>query len=136
MMRTVVVGHADPELKDAFEVVQQAVEAATRTIRPGVPAGEVDRVCRTLIADAGFGDNQASRTAYSIGIAVPPDWGEGQILSMKPGEGRPLQHNMTFHLLPWVQIPGKGGVGCSETIRVSEDGCEVLTDFPRELFEA
>ena len=136
MMRTVVVGHADPELKRAFEVVVQAVEAATHAIRPGVPAGEVDRVCRTLIADAGFGDNQASRTAYSIGIAVPPDWGEGQILSMKPGEGRPLQHNMTFHLLPWVQIPGKGGVGCSETVRVTEDGCEVLTDFPRELFEA
>jgi len=136
MMRTVVVGRADPELKHAFEVVLQAVDAATHAIRPGVPAGEVDRVCRALIADAGFGENQASRTAYSIGIAVPPDWGEGQILSMKPGEGRPLKHNMTFHLLPWVQIPGKGGVGCSETVRVTEDGCEVLTDFPRELFEA
>ncbi|MEJ2359690.1 MAG: Xaa-Pro peptidase family protein [Deinococcales bacterium] len=136
MMRTVVVGRADPELKHAFEVVLQAVDAATRTIRPGVPAGEVDRVCRALIAEAGFGENQASRTAYSIGIAVPPDWGEGQILSMKPGEGRPLQRTMTVHLLPWVQIPGKGGVGCSETIRVTEDGCEVLTDFPRELFEA
>lgn len=136
MMRTVVVGRADPELKRAFEVVGQAVDAAMTTIRPGVPAGEVDRVCRALIADAGFGENQASRTAYSIGIAVPPDWGEGQILSMKPGEGRHLQKNMTFHLLPWVQIPGKGGVGCSETVRVTDAGCERLTDFPRELFEA
>ncbi len=136
MMRTVAVGGADPEMKRAFDVVLQAFDAAMRTIRPGVPAGEVDRVCRALIADAGFGENQASRTAYSIGIAVPPDWGEGQILSMKPGEGRPLQRNMTFHVLPWVQIPGKGGVGCSETVRVTEDGCERLTDFPRELFEA
>ncbi len=136
MMRTVVVGRADPELRHAFEVVSRAFDAAMETIRPGVPAGQVDRVCRTLIAEAGFGENQASRTAYSIGIAVPPDWGEGQNLSMKPGEPTPLQANMTFHLLPWVQIPGKGGVGCSDTIRVTADGCERLTDFPRELFEA
>ena len=136
MMRTVVVGKADPELKTAFEVVLHAIDAAMDTVKPGVPAGEVDRVSRAVIADAGFGENQASRTAYSIGIAVPPDWGEGQILSMKPGEGRPLQENMTFHLIPWVQFPGKGGVGCTETIRVTANGCERLTDFPRELFEA
>lgn len=136
MMRTVVVGGTDPELKTAFDVVLDAFDAAVDAIRPGVPAGEVDRVSRAVIANAGFGENQASRTAYSIGIAVPPDWGEGQILSMKPGEGRPLQKNMTFHLLPWVQIPGKGGVGCTETVRVTENSCERLTDFPRELFEA
>jgi len=53
---------------------------------------------------------------------------------MKPGETRPLRENMTFHLLPWVQMPGKGGVGCTETIRVTADGAERLTDFPRELF--
>ncbi|MEJ2668305.1 MAG: Xaa-Pro peptidase family protein [Deinococcales bacterium] len=136
MMRTVVVGRADPDLKRAFDVVLESFDAAMDAIKPGVPAGEVDRVSRAVIAGAGFGDNQASRTAYSIGIAVPPDWGEGQILSMKPGEGRPLQTNMTFHLLPWVQIPGKGGVGCTETVRVTATGCERLTDFPRELFEA
>jgi Xaa-Pro dipeptidase len=41
---------------------------------------------------------------------------------------------MTFHLLPWVQIPGKGGVSFSETIRVTQDGCETLTNFERALF--
>jgi len=136
MMRTVVVGRVEPVLRQAFEVVLQAFDAAMDSIRPGVAAGEVDRVCRTLITEAGFGENQASRLAYSIGIALPPDWGEGQLLSMKPGEPRALTTNMTFHLLPWVQIPGMGGVGCSETVLVTDDGCERLTDFPRELFEA
>jgi len=37
-------------------------------------------------------------------------------------------------LLPWVQIPGKGGIGLSETIRVTEGGCELLTKFERKLF--
>ncbi|MFO7545590.1 MAG: Xaa-Pro peptidase family protein [Trueperaceae bacterium] len=135
-MRTVVVGRADPRVRDAFTVVDEAFQIAMNAIRPGVVAGEVDRLCRAHIAQAGFGENQASRTAYSVGIGLPPDWGEGHVLSMKPGEARALEPNMTFHLLPWVQIPGKGGVGCTETVRVTDTGCERLTQGPRELFEA
>jgi Xaa-Pro dipeptidase len=54
---------------------------------------------------------------------------------MQPGETRLLQANMTFHLLPWIQIPGKGGIGITGTIRVTENGCEELTNFERKLFE-
>lgn len=133
ILRTVVVGEVDHDTQTAFEVVQEAFEATVATIRPGVSAETVDAVARNIIAKSSFGGTQASRTAYSIGIGLPPDWGEGQILSMKPGEERPLQANMTFHLLPWVQIPGKGGIGCSETIRVTEHGCERLTHYPRAL---
>jgi Xaa-Pro dipeptidase len=53
---------------------------------------------------------------------------------MQPDEMRPLQANMTFHLLPWVQVPDEGGISFSETIRVTENGCELLTDFERSLF--
>ena len=134
LMRTCFVGEPDPEVRHAFQVVLAAFDAAASAIKPGVAAGEVDRIARQTVAASGFDGAQASRVAYSIGIAVPPDWGEGQILSMKPGESRELRPNMTFHLLPWVQIPGKGGIGCTETIRVTETGCERITDFPRELF--
>ncbi len=134
MMRTVLVGEPADGIGQAFEAVQAAFDAAMAAIQPGVPAGEVDRVARQLIAESGFGGTQASRVAYSVGLAVPPDWGEGHILSMKPGEDRPLQENMTFHLLPWVQLPGHGAVGCTETVRVTADGCECITEFPRELF--
>lgn len=134
MMRTCVVGQPDPELSSAFQVVLDAFQACLDAIKPGAVAADVDTAARSVVAASGFGGTQASRVAYSVGIAVPPDWGEGQILSIKPGEQRTLQANMTFHLLPWVQIPGKGGVGCTETIRVTETGCELLTDLPRELF--
>lgn len=134
LLRPAHLGEPQQRTRRAFEVVQKAFEAATSAIRPGVPAGEIDRVARDIIAASDFGGAQASRTAYSMGLALSPDWGEGHILSMKPGEMRPLAANMTFHLLPWVQIPGQGGIGCSETIRVTKSGCELLTRFPRELF--
>ena len=127
LLRTVFVGEPGPLVREAFDVVTDAFDAAVAAIAPGVAAGEVDRVARAVIAGSAFGGVQASRTAYSIGIALPPDWGEGQILSMKPGETRPLEANMTFHLLPWVQIPGVGAIGCTETVRVTASGCEALT---------
>ena len=70
------------------------------------------------------GAGRAAGTLYAYSrhvVPVPPDWGEGHILSMKPGEERPLQENMTFHLLPWVQLPGYGAVGCPDTVLVTSD---------------
>lgn len=134
MMRTVYVGEPSDRVREAEEIVLEAFDACVDAINPGVSAGEIDRIGREIIAASTFGAEQASRTAYSVGIGLPPDWGEGQILSMQPGETRPLDANMTFHLLPWVQIPGEGGVGITETIRVTETGCELLTSFERKLF--
>ncbi|MFO7538473.1 MAG: Xaa-Pro peptidase family protein [Chloroflexota bacterium] len=132
LMRTGFVGEPDAELRRAEKAVKEAAEAMFSTIKAGIPAHEADAAGREVIT--AYGGQQASRSAYSIGIALPPDWGEGHILSMQPNETRLLQPNMTFHMLPWIQVPGKGGVSFSETIRVTEDGCELLTNFDRELF--
>ncbi len=134
MMRTVYTGEPDAKIREGEQVVLDAISAALEMIKPGVVAEEVDSTARKMIARASFGAQQASRTAYSVGIGLPPDWGEGQILSMQPGEKRPLEANMTFHLLPWVQIPGRGGLGLTETIRVTESGCELITNYERKLF--
>ncbi len=134
MMRGVYLGQPTPDLLNAEAIVIEAVEATIAAIKPGMTAAEADAVNRKVIARGNVSGTQATRSAYSIGIAVPPDWGEGQILSFLPGEERVLEPNMTFHLIPWVQIPGKAGIGCTETIRVTETGCESLTQFERRLF--
>jgi Xaa-Pro dipeptidase len=134
MMRTVIVGDPAPAVRAAERVVQDAMQACLETIGPGVPAEAVDRIARRVIAGAGPGIDQASRTGYSIGIGFAPDWGEGHILSLLEGEARPLEPNMTFHLIPWVQVPGLAGVGLTETVRVTASGCETLTSFERRVF--
>ncbi len=40
---------------------------------------------------------------------------------------------MTFHLHRVLRVPGVGEVGFSETAVVTAGGCELLTDYPREL---
>ena len=134
MMRTVFVGDAPDAVRRAEAVVRDAMRATMETIKPGVPAQEVDRVARAVIREGAPDSAQSSRTGYSIGLAFAPDWGEGHILSLLEGQERLLEENMTFHLIPWVQVPGMAGVGLSETVRVTADGCESLFDFPRQVF--
>jgi len=136
MMRTCFVGEPDQKILDAVKTVQDAMDASIASIKPGMRLSEVDAVSRKIISKAAprFGGLQVTRSAYSIGIAFAPDWGEGHIMSIRHEDPRVLRPNMTFHNIPWVQLPGRGGVGLSETIRVTEDGCEVLTNLPRKLY--
>ena len=69
---------------------------------------------------------------YSVGAEFPPGWadcpvviGEGVDVVLEPG--------MTFHLPIMFRVPGKFGVGMSETIAITETGCEVLTQQERSL---
>lgn len=134
IMRTVTVGEIDSTILEGEKIVIEAINAAIDTIKPGVKPEDVDALSRRIIGKSSFGAQQASRVAYSVGIGMSPDWGEGQILSMQPKETRELQANMTFHLIPWVQIPGKGGLGITETVRVTESGCEKITIFEQKIF--
>lgn len=43
-----------------------------------------------------------------------------------------LKPNMTFHLIPGLWFDDYG-IEISESFRVTENGCEVLANFPREL---
>ena len=99
-------------------------------------AHDAHEVCSRAIAQADLGVTLDHRTAYSIGIAFPPDWGEGEIISMWKGEDRPLQAGMTFHLLAGAtKVPDVGMFICTDTILVTEEGCETLTDgVERKLY--
>jgi Xaa-Pro dipeptidase len=133
LIRMISIGPPSDRLRRMDEVVRQGLQAAIGVIHPGLPAGEVDRACREKIASHGFGELFRHRTGYSIGVSFPPDWGEGQILSLKEDETRPLEAGMTFHIVPILMEPGHAGVGCSETVLVTDDGCEVITNFEEQM---
>jgi Xaa-Pro dipeptidase len=132
LMRTLVVNRPDQTCRRLEAVVREALEKAIAAIRPGATCGEVDAACRDTIEAAGFGHGFRKRTGYSIGVAYAPDWGEGHIASLQPGDGTVLEPGMVFHLPPAIRLPDRC-VGLSETVLVTDTGHEVLTSFPREL---
>ena len=120
-------------IERALGVVTETLEALMGAIRPGTTGAQVHQVGRAAIKAAGWGDVHRNRSGYSIGVSYPPDWGEGHIYSLQDLETRPLEAGMVFHLVPNVLIPDVAGVAISETVLITADGCEALTQFPREF---
>ena len=133
LSRPVVVGKPTPEQRDAADALQGVLEAAIDAIRPGLTSGEVDRACRQVVEKRGLGQYFKHRSAYGIGIGFPPNWSEGHIYAIRPDDPLVLEPNMTFHVIPTLFLD-TFGMCFSDSVRVTETGCELLTDFPRKLF--
>src|SRR5207249_4948885 len=127
MSRTVSVGEPSAEVKEIHAVVREAQEAAFRAVRPGVPAQEVDRAARRVIAEAGHGDRFIHRTGHGIGLDEhePPYIVEGNQASLEPG--------MCFSIEPGIYLEGRFGVRIEDIVTVTEGGARRLNEAPRDL---
>jgi Xaa-Pro dipeptidase len=133
LSRTVLVGRPDPRWKAMAEASRDALNAAKAAIRTGVTSHEVDRAARSVMQSAGFARYFMHRTGYSIGIGLPPDWGEGRIMSLNADDPTVLEAGMCFHLIPDLKVVHEGGVVLSESVAVTATGHELLTDFSQEI---
>ena len=125
--RTVVVGEAPAGFEEVYRLVQEAQDAAVRTVRPGVTAQDVDRAARRIIDAAGYGERFFHRTGHGIGLEVhePPYIIEGNETVLTPG--------MTFSVEPGVYLEGRFGVRIEDIVAVTADGVERLNRSSREL---
>lgn len=134
LSRTVIVGKPDPKWIAMAEASRDALNAGKAAMKPGVTSHEVDLAARTVMRKAGFAQYFMHRTGYSIGIGVPPDWGEGRIMSINENDPTVLEPGMCFHLIPDLKVVHQGGVVFSESVVVTDRGHAMLTEFPQEIF--
>lgn len=132
MSRSAVVGPPEDSHKAAAEALIAILETAVETIQPGESAGEIDRRCRESVEKRGLAKYFKSRAAYGIGIGFPPNWSEGHIYAIRPDDPTILEENMTFHVIPTLFL-ADFGMAISDSVRVTAEGCEVLTRYPRDL---
>jgi Xaa-Pro dipeptidase len=135
LIRTAIVGPPSEPLRRAADASLAGLAAAIAAVHAGGPASEVYRATRDAIAKEGCEQFFLHRAGYGIGIEFLT-WIERGGVSLDAGSPTILQPNMTLHLVPYLLLPGLGSVGFSETVRVTETGCEVLTRCPRALTEA
>jgi Xaa-Pro dipeptidase len=129
--RTAYLGKNPPsKLVDLAERTVEGLNITVDAIRPGMRAEEVELVWREHIIK--FGLKKESRIGYAMGLNYPPDWGE-HTASLRPGDKTVLMPNMTFHMILGMWMDNYG-FECSESLRVSETGCETFSDVPRKLF--
>lgn len=136
LFRCGTVGPAPDDVRALADACRGSLEAVIAAIRPGASSAEVHEASRRNFERAGFGDLLGHRTGYSVGINYPPDWGEGHIFSVWADDDRQIQEGMALHLVPGIFVPGRHLIVISDTVLVTSTGCEILTDFSRDLFEA
>jgi Xaa-Pro aminopeptidase len=128
MTRTVCVG--DPSSDTArrmVDVVAESQRAGVQAVRAGVEGRAVDEVCRTVIADAGWGDAFLHGTGHGVGLEIH----ESPRVSSASSDTLAAGHVVTVE--PGVYLPEHGGVRIEDTVVVTDDGCRTLTNAPKDL---
>jgi Xaa-Pro aminopeptidase len=123
-----VAGKPTARQKKVHGIVYDAQRKAIDAIRPGVRAGEIDRVARTYIDKAGFGDKFGHGTGHGIGLQVH----EQPIIS--PIADTVLLPGMVFTVEPGIYLPGWGGVRLEDMVLVTNKGAERLTTLDKQLY--
>lgn len=123
--RVFFIGEAPDEFARLEEVAIAAQQAALDVIRPGTKACDVAAAANTVYREYGY--DPGYRTGRSIGMAYleSPELVEDDHTPLEPG--------MTFAVDGGVTVPGRGGGRIGDSIVVTDDGFEFITDYPREL---
>jgi Xaa-Pro dipeptidase len=125
--RTFVFGPAEKWQKDIYEIVLQSQLAAIDAVRAGMEAKEVDAVARRIIDATQYKGRFIHSLGHGIGLSVH-DGGR-----FSPTSDIILEENMVMTVEPGIYLPGKGGVRIEDDIRVTKNGCEVLTTAKKEF---
>ena len=96
--------------------------------KPGNRMCDVDNAVRSFIEEKGFGPYFTHRTGHSIGLEVHET---GDVSAVNETLIRPGQ---CFSVEPGIYIPEEGiGVRIEDLVLITEDGCEVLNRYSKEL---
>jgi Xaa-Pro aminopeptidase len=126
--RTVSTGkNLSKELRRAYDVCLEAQLAACDGIRPGITGHEADAIARTIIADAGYGDEFGHGLGHGVGLEIH----EAPRLARESEDV--LEPGNIVTIEPGIYLAGVGGVRIEDLAVVRENGVQLLTSFPKEL---
>ncbi|WP_435018782.1 M24 family metallopeptidase [Tundrisphaera sp. TA3] len=127
LTRMVVTGKVTPKFERVYRTVLAAQERAIAALRPGVTAGEVDRVARSTIEEAGFGPFFTHGLGHGVGMEIHEDpfFRRDNPLLLRAG--------MVVTIEPGVYLPDWGGVRIEDDVLITPDGTEILTHAARTL---
>ncbi|MEC5317805.1 Xaa-Pro peptidase family protein [Brenneria populi subsp. brevivirga] len=132
LMRPIVIGKASEQQRALAEQLITIQDKQFAAMRPGAVAKDIDALARNAVLDAGLREDYASITGYTLGYypRISPKTSDFSRVFLPNAEWI-LKPGMVFHMYIYAQ-----GLAFSETIAITEQGHERLTQTPRRLFIA
>jgi Xaa-Pro aminopeptidase len=138
MTRTYVVGEPSDEVKEWHALVKRALETSTAGLKPGVNGRTLfEQVCEQF-QEAGYKTqlNKDPGEVLEDGFFHSLGHGVGLEVHELPSLGRSGQELVPGDVVtiePGLYRSGYGGLRLEDIVLVTDDGYEVLTDYPYDL---
>lgn len=127
--RTFATGELSPQLQEIYDVTLAAQVASLAAVQAGAVCRDIDSIARTIIKDAGYGDNFGHGLGHGVGMQVH----EGPRLSQAAPENATLVAGNVVTVEPGIYVPEVGGVRIEDLVVVRDGGHDCLTSFPKNL---
>ena len=127
LTRMAFFGEPGDAFLEAFHAVDTARSAAVEHARSGMTSSGLDRVARSVLADAGLEEHFSHSLGHGVGLAVheyPP-------VSFRSDDTLPMGSVITIE--PGVYIPGAWGIRIEDMIIVLEEGALRLNTMSTDL---
>lgn len=125
--RTFFCEHVTDEDLAVYETVRAANSRGKEIAAPGVTCDTLDRETTGVLQGSDFSDMIVHKTGHGLGLDVheAPQVMIGNQTALAPG--------MVVTIEPGLYRPGSIGVRIEDDVLITSDGCESLTQFPREV---
>ena len=138
MTRTFVVGEPSEELAEYHRLCREALDRSVAAVKPGIAGSELNRICCEVFEEHGFptllskqpGEVLKDGFYHSLGHGVGLEVHEQPTLGRGPGE---LVAGDVVAVEPGLYRHGYGGCRLEDIVLVTENGAEVLTEYPYDL---
>lgn len=121
--RQYFVNEISDEHARIYGIAVEAQQASIREMRPGVTAEEVHAASTEVYRQNNLG------LSYRTGRAV--GYSSLELPELKEGDKTVLAPGMVFAVDGGVTVPGEFGARIGDTILITEDGSECVTEYPR-----
>ncbi len=125
--RAMVIGPPTAEMRRLFDHMLAAQETAFAALRPGVTCADVDNAVLDYFAANDLMRHWRQHVGHAIGLR------NHEAPFLDAGDHTPVEEGMVFTIEPGVYSSELGGFRHSDTVVVTADGIEILTDYPRDL---
>lgn len=126
--RTMFMGPPTEKQQKFFEIMVKAQDVAFEAYGPGIKCSEVDKAVMQVFKDEGVLEFARHHTGHNSGgleVHEAPYIDVGQDIVMQP--------NMVFSCEPGLYVPGLKGFHHSDCVRITEEGAEIMTYYPRDI---
>ncbi|SHH29222.1 M24 family metallopeptidase [Thermosipho atlanticus] len=128
LTRVFCIGEPDEKVKEIHKIVIEAQERAINGVKSGLTGATVDNMAREYIEKKGYGEYFGHSLGHGIGLEVHEEPRFG------PTYKKVIPTNSVVTVEPGIYLPNEFGIRIEDDILVTDNGCEVLSSLPRNIF--